>query len=500
MHGARRAVGVGCVSLLLVAWTGCASRSPDRQDFVEVRTQNFILTSSLSPEKSVAFARSLEFFHAGVRSLLGPADDLPAPAPARVIVFDDRSLGRPFAVQNEAAYLLDEVEAPILVFRGGRDFSARATPALRDRYAQRLLRDHAREEYPLWYELGVSQLASSISESGDGIVVGRLLAESRVSILDWRSSELLSTFQRFDLSDMTDPQRVRFEAQSWAIAHTLEFSDAPASGSNTLLDRYRRALESRDAGQRERAFSAIGLSPEALEKRIYTHLEKRRPKLRALEFWGFDTSKLAVVPLSRAESRSRLGELALRLGRPELAATYFDGALRDDPKHVGARIGRATAAAELDQVDLFDSIFASLTILPDAPAAIQIAVADAHRAVAPSRDSPTRRKAELATARQQYADALRLPELAARAQLGMALSYLEVDGEDPAEAFKWIEAARQSRRGSLLLELRLAQAEAKSGSSKSAQIRVRNVLSRTRDPILEKEARTVLEALDGAGS
>ena len=135
MRGARRVVGGGFFSLFLFAvfsfaWTGCASRSPDRQEFVEIRSPNFILTSSLSREKSIEFARSLEFFHVGVRSILGQVEDLPAAAPAMVFVFDDRSLGRPFAVHNQAAYLLDEVEAPILVFRGDRDFAAWATPEM----------------------------------------------------------------------------------------------------------------------------------------------------------------------------------------------------------------------------------------------------------------------------------------------------------------------------------------------------------------------------------
>ena len=56
------------------------------------------------------------------------------------------------------------------------------------------------------------------------------------------------------------------------------------------------------------------------------------------------------------------------------------------------------------------------------------------------------------------------------------------------------EAARKRRGGSLLLELRLAQSEASSGAERSAQIRARNVISRTHDRVIEKQARALLES------
>ncbi len=351
--------------------------------------RNFILTSSLSPDATIEFALQLELFYAGVRALLGLSDDPDPTLPTPVYVFDDRSFGRPFAVQNEAAYLLDEVEAPILVFRGGRDFAARATPDLRHRFAHRVLRDHAREERPLWYEEGVAQLARTLDETSKGVVVGRLAPEFQQSVLDWRRGDLLASLQRSDLSDATPPERLRFEAQTWAIAHTLEFEDRPAAGSSTPLTAYRSALDARDAATRDGAFAALGVSPKALEKRIYEHLEQRRPKVRLLEIRGLQMSRWKPVSLSPSESRSRLGELALRLERPELALEYFERALDSDPQHAAARIGRAVAAARLGQSEVVDSTFATIA----APVRIQrvrsaVAAGDAYRAVAEGSDSP----------------------------------------------------------------------------------------------------------------
>ncbi len=473
---------------------GCASRSPYRQEFVELRTGNFILTSSLSPDATTEFALQLELFHAGVRALLGLSDD-PAPTlPTPVYVFDDRSLGRPFAVQNEAAYLLDEVEAPILVFRGGRDFAARMTPDLRHRYAHRVLRDHAKQERPLWYEEGVAQLARTLDETSKGVVVGRLAPEFQQSVFDWRRGDLLGSLQRSDLSDATPPERVRFEAQTWAIAHTLEFEDRPASGSPTHLSAYRSALNAPDAATRDGAFAALGISPEALEKRIYKHLEQRRPKVRLLQIHGLQMSRWKPVSLSLSESRARLGELALRLERPELALEYFERALASDPQHAAARIGRAVAAARLGQPEVVDSSFETTQLPPDAAAALYVSAGDAYRAVAEQSDSPERRRAALATARARYAEALAGAQPAVRAALGMALTYLDVEGEDPAEALEWLARVRASRRGSLALELWIARAEDASGQARLARIRARNVVSRTHDRALEESARGLIES------
>jgi tetratricopeptide (TPR) repeat protein len=494
MRGAVRAVGIGCVSGLLIALAGCAARSPHQQEFVELRTRNFLITSSLSPDGTIAFARSLEYFHTGVLALLGLSLDAAVVSPTPVYLFDDRSLGRPFAVASEAAYLLDEVEAPVLVFRGARDFEARATPDLRHRYAHRVLRDHARTERPLWYEEGVSQLARTVEEVGNGVLIGRADSELKQVVLDWHRGELSSVMQRFDLSDDTRSQRALFEAQSWAIAHTLEFSGPAGSGSDTLLDAYRRALDAREAEQQERALAAIGLSREALEARIYRHLEADRSRVRLLEPRGFDPSGSSLVPISRAESRTRLGELALLLDRPVLAADYFERALDDEPDHPRARLGHAFASAVRGEPAQGESLALALALPADPPAALQIAAGDAARAIAAASSDPELRDEALALARERYADALRSPSPSARAEMGMAESYLEVEGEDPAGAALWIEAARKRRGGSLLLELRLAQSEASSGAERSAQIRARNVISRTHDRVIEKQARALLES------
>jgi hypothetical protein len=497
----RRAVRIAAVVVagLVVALLGlgCASSTPARQEFVELRTRSFHLTSSLSEEETREFARRLEFFHAGVLLLLGLDEEATPGVPTPVLLFDDRSFGRPFALNNDAAYLLDAVDAPVLVFRSARDFTARATPDLRHRYAHRVLRDHSREERPLWYEEGVAQLARTLEEVGDGVRIGRVDGELTRLVLDWRREDLLSVLQRTDLSGATRLQRELFDAQVWSIAHTLEFSGRAGSASDSLLDRYREALDSKDAAVREEAFDAIGLSPAALVARIYRHLEARQSRVRVIEPRGYDPRRVTLAPISRAESRTRLGELALSIDRPELAARHFELALEDEPDHLRARIGHVEATARQGTLGSVEEMFEILALAPDAPGALQVAAGDAARAIARASVDPAVRSRARDLARERYAAVLAGAEPSARAQLGMALSYLEIEGEDAAASLEWIEAARRIRAGSLRLELALAEAEARTGAVRSAQIRARNVVSRTHDVYLERSARDLLDRIGG---
>ncbi len=486
---------LGLAGLALGA--GCAARSPDRQTFVEVRTRNFQLTSSLSEEQTREFARRLEFFHAGVLLLLGLEDAPPPAEPTPVLLFDDRSFGRPFAVEDDAAYLIDAVAAPVFVFRSARDFSARATPALRHRYAHRVLRDLSPRERPLWYEEGVAQLARTVEELGEGVRIGRVDGAFSARLLDWRRDDLQPVLQRSDVSDRTPQQRALFEAQTWGIAHTLEFSGGAGSGSDSLLDRYRAALDAKDAATREDPLAAIGLSPEALAARMVRHLEAGQTRVRELEPRGYDPRRITLTPLSRAESRTRLGELALAIDRPELAARHFELALADEPEHLRARIGRVEAAARSGEPGDVEAHFEVLALAEAGPPALQLAAGDAALAIARAATEPALRARARDFARARHAAVLAGPAPSARAPFGMARSYLEIEGEDPAGSLPWLEAARARRAGSLVLELRLAEVDARTGATRSAQIRARNVVSRTHDAGLERAARALIERAGG---
>jgi len=424
---------------------GCASRSPHAQDFVELRTDRFLLTSSLEPAETRAFARSLELFHGGVRALVGAGSGDRSLPPIPVFIFDDRSFGRPFAVANEGAYLIDAADAPILVLRGARDFSAAAMPELRQRLARRILRDHAPRERPLWYEEGVAWLASAMQEEARGVIVGRVIPEYRSAVLGWRREELAAALVRSDLSDASVPQRALFSAESWAIAHTLGLAARRSAEGDSLLDAYRRALDAAPGAQ-DRALAAIGLSSAVLVDRVHAHLEGRRIPIRTLSPRGFASGSMTPAPIARAESRTRLGTLALRIDRPALARDAFERALEQDAEAPAARIGLADAAARAGDIETADAELAAVVLSADAPVELRLAHADAWRALAAaSPDEATRDRARKA-AQAGYAALLEGGRPPVGAVLGRARLELDVPGGQPAEALARLDPARAVQR------------------------------------------------------
>lgn len=170
--GAPRRV-VACLILLAIG-TGCASVSPWNQGFVEVVTPNFRVTSSFGEAAARSLALELETLHAGTLYALGLPPDGRLPNRTRVVAFDDRGFGRPFAIRGEPASWIPSVDAPILMIRAPGSFAERVTADLRNRYARRVLRALSRERPPLWYAEGRGYLASTIRVSGTIAEIGNI--------------------------------------------------------------------------------------------------------------------------------------------------------------------------------------------------------------------------------------------------------------------------------------------------------------------------------------
>lgn len=495
------ALGAACLAM------ACATVSPFNQDFVELETPHFVLTSSLGEAATIELARNLEFFHAGVVDAMGLAggpeaeSSGPAAMPrTRVFAFDDRSVERPFAVRGEPTHILDQPEGMVWIFRAGRSFDERVSVEVRHQYAHQLLRDRSPSPRPLWYEEGVAQLAGTVEEAAGGVRIGRMVEAHRALLLDWRRNSLAAKMRKSNLSNETSPERRLFEAQSWAIAHTLRFAgDEPNSG-DSALDQYRRALDEGGARAAENARKVLGVSDAILTERIYQHLERKRLRVRLVSVSGWDPEKVRTVQLSRAEGRARLGFLGLALGRPALAEEYFERALSEDSNHLLAQAGLAVVAAGEGRSEGLDQFASKTLAFGSEDPALQRHLGMAYQLLAQRAQGDAEREQRIENARDTLRQVLvALPrDVEARLKMGQ-LELFEGQGGTASERFEhaqraleWFEAASALRPGALGIELEKARAEQAAGLTRAAEVRANEVISRSHSTALVAEARAIL--------
>jgi tetratricopeptide (TPR) repeat protein len=478
----------------MIAATGCASSSPFNQTFVEVRTPNFVVTSSFGEARTQKLALDLEVFHAGVISAVGVENETRGGRRTRVFAFDGRGVSQPFAQRGAGASLIPTVEGPVIMIRATGNFDRRIDPDLRHRYAHRILRDRLKAEAPLWYEEGRTQVAGTIDVSGNVVRVGRTDPEHQRSVLDWHRTDLAKILWRRDLSEASRAGRAEFEAQTWAFVHTLLFGDRGKRESVEALDRVRRAFESQEPAQLQEAVAALG-GEEALTTRVYEHLEEDRHRVDRMQLSGLVMSEIPVAPVAPVEARDRLAMLALDLRRPALAYEYFERALSALPSHVPSQAGLALAAARSGRLEEMNEIVARIGHSAEGSAVTSSRIGLARLSAASQTEPGTQRTELLSSARRAFSRSLELEPDRIDAQMGMGMSYL-VSGEEAFEAERWFAAVKAQSPGSLDLELGIAMMDIELKRRRAGVERARSVFSRTHSVALRKRALEVIESTD----
>ncbi|MCP4904002.1 MAG: hypothetical protein GY910_03395 [bacterium] len=452
------------------------------------------MTSSFGDGSTRAFVRDLEVFHAGVLAALGLPLDVQHNRPTRVIAFDGRGLSRPFAERGASASLVPTVDGPILMIRALGDFRERIDPDLRHRYAHRVLRDRTKGPLPLWYEEGRAQLASTIAQSEEVVLVGRSQGEYRRALLDWRVQDLTKAMGRHSLAGASAPDRVRFEARSWAIVHTILFDSPRKRDGMMALDAVRAASESNRPEERIKAVRALG-SEARLTERVYDHLEEDRHRVDRMQIGGFVSADLVLEKIPAAVARDRLAELALDLGRAGLAKKYFERALRDRSDFVPSLAGLALADALAGRFSQIDEHVARVGVAAESDAVASSRLGQALTLWAASLPPGTERANRLRSARRYFERSLELDPAQLRARVGLGSSFL-VPGTESERAREWFEAARRLSRGALEMEIWLARADLQLGRPNAARFRAEEALSRSHSRAIRKSAREILGAIE----
>ncbi len=393
-HASRGRILSACL-LAASCLAATASAQPDNlEDWVAVRSQHFVLQTDAHPRRGVEIARNLELFR-NTFALLSPGLELRSAVPTALIAFRDAGTYAPykshpdgngsvllgqFLIHPDRNFLTFDASArPAGVAPGRRQHSDFAV--IYHEFVHYLVA-HNFHNVPRWFHEGLAEYYSTFVVEGERIYVGRPVERHlRWLRFDNGDREERSLSHDFSLRAVLTGESGHhghraggFYALSWALVHHL------LSGGPERLDRMADFLvRLRDDEDPDRAFeNAFDLRLDDLEEtlRAYAYRQEtltpvapeaeRSPRRGANETFRvatFDVAELgpepqaSVVRLRPEDVLFRLGDLELRLGRPESAERHFQTALDHTLDHAESLVGLALIRDHQSRFDEADVLY-----------------------------------------------------------------------------------------------------------------------------------------------
>jgi Tfp pilus assembly protein PilF len=441
---------------------GCATKPPSQRSWVEVQTPHFRILSALSRSATTQLARDLDLFRRAVELLA--AGSLPAvQRRSLVFAFDDRRPSRSFAAGAQSAYLLSSLDGLQLVLRGGGGWRGDAGEALRHDLAHALLRGRDGLDAPLWYDEGIAQLASTIEVGDRSSRIGGLRSDQLGRLRDGPRIPVRALLRVEGFDATGGPRRRDFEAESFAFAHYLCLGvRAPRHAPARL--RELAATHDPDDATLERL---LGLSARELDRELRGYPSRAQAGALELRAGGGTASPPRSRPLARSEVLVELGELALDLGRSDLARSHFEAGLASRAQAARVRAGLAgVLALEGDRTRAIDRLEEALALAPR-DARIQRRAGDLWLLRARQASAPEERRRHAERARRHYGRSLDRDRHQAGAHAGIAASRL-AEGRGLAAGLAELERAQRLNPGSHGLRVLRARLLSASGDVEAA--------------------------------
>jgi tetratricopeptide (TPR) repeat protein len=476
---------------ICLALAGCLTTPLEDRDWVRVETQNFDVWSSLGADASLRLAIELERFRAANGFLAGR--DLPAdPLPTRVLAFDDRGIGRPFAYLSQRGYLLARQPGDVLVLRTGGGWEGDAWTPLKLDYARQLIWNASRDAMPPWLDEGLPQVASTIETRDEGAHAGIARSDHVAALRD----SVWIPFDRLvgatDLASWSTLERSVFAAESWALCHYLTFREGQRRVPEGAIGRVREQLR-QGASPAVAARSELGDLGE-LQHEVFAVVRAGTFAEGALRI-PWSGPRPQVRPVGRVEVSEQLGELALAIGDTELAARFLskvEAPVAGTGRALAAAGALAHARGESGAAD--ERFAAAIAAAPD-DVVVRLHYADLLRARAQSADA-AQREALARDARAQYARAIALSAPLAEAHAGFA-SIHEIDGAEPDASLEHARVAHRLIPGDSEVALLAARLELAIGDRATARGLAARAVTRARSTGDLDAARAVLAQIDG---
>jgi cytochrome c-type biogenesis protein CcmH/NrfG len=420
-----------------------------QKDWVEVRSQHFVVKSALDQDKAKRLAEDLERFRQVVATMTTSGELEEPPIPTRIFVFDRASYREFRPGRHIAGFFMAGLRANWIVLSEGQFLDAQDT--IQHEYTHYVLHNIGGATYPRWYDEGLAEFLSTVRQENGNVYVG---APSPMQLGMLRSAPWIPIARLIDPDPKRKLNEGQFYGESWALVHYLVFGrDEHKAGE---MARYLTALEARvePAIAFEQAF---GLTTEQADERMQIYVRAGMAAIAWPEDKFVKPSDISARAIAPSEIAIDLGELALRCSTndadlSERAEDYFRAAL----PHARAYAGLGSALAARGKLeDAERSLQKAVELDPNDP---QLELNFGGYCARRASDATTREESArwLAEARKHYIRAWKMDPDIAEAYAGYGMTFT-FKGEDAAKGLQTLEHASELIPSNLDLRLGLAQ-------------------------------------------
>jgi tetratricopeptide (TPR) repeat protein len=309
-------------------------------DWIRVRSSNFLLVGNASEREVRLVAARLEQFREVFKRLLASNERFDSAVPTTVVVFRDDLAYRPFeplyqGQPNDVAGYFQSSQDVNYITLSADARHVRSAYALAFHEYVHLLVKNSFSRAPLWFNEGLAEYYSTF-EMTDGNRKVKLGLPLASRVLTLRRQTLLPLATLFSIDEQSpyynEPgKRDIFYAESWAFVHYLLNGRNPERRAQLLsyLDLIAAGQPPEDA-LRQAFQTDLGTLENELRQHVQLERYAEQPVTFAVPLEV--STEMTSAPLSPAETQFYLGDLLLHTSRIEAAEAYLLKAVELDEK------------------------------------------------------------------------------------------------------------------------------------------------------------------------
>lgn len=339
------------VFLFLFLAAGAAEHAEAKDNWVRLKSANFVLVGNADQKKIRDIALKLEQYRYAFTQLL-PTLKYSSSTPNTIMVFKDMKSFEPFRMRNAAGYFQPGPDVDYLALAADQGDGQLAYDVMFHEYTHLLIHNSRFSEVPDWFNEGLAEYYSTFEVSDDRKVKIGTIVPMHMYVL--RQEKLLPLATLFAV-DHESPyyneskKQSIFYAQSWLLVHYLiqnnDGARLPQLGR--FIDLLLNQTPAEDAFRQ-----SFNMSFADMEKELQGYLKQTSHRLTIATFKDkLDAStEVAFEPLDEAAAQAYQGDLALH-SRLKIADQYLQKALQLDPNQSRALVALGRYHSETGEVD-----------------------------------------------------------------------------------------------------------------------------------------------------